>query len=227
MKAGLVTSLCLCLLLSASGAKASVPQDEVTSSEWRAMVKSEKAALYSGVSTKSGVVAQLSRGDALRITLEITTAAGKWYSVVGLQNSIAGYMDGKDLGVEEPVVVASWEFKPPPEPADPSDADAEKKAAEAVAASRAKIERDIKSFFVSKFGSTMPISAFGQTGLHNRFGFDHRNAVDVALNPDSPEGRRLVTQLRTLQVPFLTFRKAIPGIATGAHIHVGKPSHRK
>jgi hypothetical protein len=32
--------------------------------------------------------------------------------------------------------------------------------------------------------------------------------------------------LRTNGIPFLSFRSAIPGVATGAHIHIGYPSHR-
>jgi len=27
-------------------------------------------------------------------------------------------------------------------------------------------------------------------------------------------------------IPFLAFRGAIPGTATGPHIHIGRPSHR-
>ena len=46
----------------------------------------------------------------------------------------------------------------------------------------------VQTFFASKFGHQLPISAYGQTGTHNRLGFDHRNSVDVALHPDSAEG---------------------------------------
>src|SRR5438067_3721386 len=37
----------------------------------------------------------------------------------------------------------------------------------------------VESFFLQKFGRQLPISAFGQTAVHNRLGFDHRNAMDV------------------------------------------------
>jgi hypothetical protein len=32
--------------------------------------------------------------------------------------------------------------------------------------------------------------------------------------------------LKTEKIPFLVFRHAIPGVATGPHIHIGFPSHR-
>jgi hypothetical protein len=57
-------------------------------------------------------------------------------------------------------------------------------------------------------------------------GFDHREAVDVAVRPDSIEGRRLMTYLRNADIPFLAFRGRIPGASTGAHIHIGRPSPR-
>lgn len=85
-----------------------------------------------------------------------------------------------------------------------------------------KIER----FFSQTFGHALPISAFGQTATHDRLGFDHRNAMDVALNPDSDEGRSLLAFLRQGGIPFIAFRHAVPGAATGAHIHIGNPSMR-
>jgi hypothetical protein len=84
----------------------------------------------------------------------------------------------------------------------------------------------VTGFFASKFGRQLPISALGQSSTHNRLGFDHRNSVDVAVHPDSSEGKALIDYLRTNGIPFLAFRSAIPGVATGAHIHIGYPSHR-
>lgn len=81
-------------------------------------------------------------------------------------------------------------------------------------------------FFVSRFGRALPISALGQTALHDRMGFDHRNALDVAVHPDSPEGRALMDYLRAAGIPFIAAWGAIPGSASGAHIHVGQPSPR-
>jgi hypothetical protein len=50
--------------------------------------------------------------------------------------------------------------------------------------------------------------------------------MDVGLHPDSAEGRALVKYLREANIPFLTFRGAVPGVASGPHIHVGRPSPR-
>jgi hypothetical protein len=84
----------------------------------------------------------------------------------------------------------------------------------------------LERFFAGRFGRALPISALGQTTAHDRLGFDHRNAIDVALHPDSAEGRTLMNYLRAHGIPFLAFRAARAGVATGAHIHVGEPSER-
>jgi hypothetical protein len=84
----------------------------------------------------------------------------------------------------------------------------------------------IQQFFLSRFGRQLPISAFGQSPLHDRMGLDHRNALDVAVHPDSPEGRALMEYLRAAGIPFIAAWGAIPGSASGAHIHVGQPSPR-
>ena len=197
-------------------------------SPWQATVKIDSAALYSAVSVSSPVVMTLKRGDTVDIKLEITGEGGKWYAVkAGGQPGASGYLNGSALSIQELGTVALWEYQPPPEPVPASEESSPPDVNAIAAASRGKIERDIKSFFTSTFGRTLPVSAFGQTRLHSRFGFDHRNGVDVALNPDSAEGRSLLTKLRGFGVPFIAFRKAIPGVATGAHIHIGKPSHRR
>lgn len=84
----------------------------------------------------------------------------------------------------------------------------------------------IEGFFQAKFNRALPISAFGQSETHNRLGFDHSNSFDVALHPDSQEAQFLMSYLRSHGIPFTAFRGAIPGNATGAHIHIGNPSHR-
>jgi hypothetical protein len=84
----------------------------------------------------------------------------------------------------------------------------------------------IQSFFVQQFGQSLPTSAVGQSATHNRLGYDHRNAVDVALHPNSAQGKALINYLQTQGIPFLAFRSAVPGVATGPHIHIGNPSHR-
>ena len=84
----------------------------------------------------------------------------------------------------------------------------------------------VKEFFVTRFNRPLPLSAFGQSDLHTRWGLDHRNGMDVNLHPDSVEGRALVAFLRAESIPFLVFRGPIPGVATGPHIHVGNRSSR-
>ena len=84
----------------------------------------------------------------------------------------------------------------------------------------------IESFFSRAFGRALPISAFGQSATHDRLRFDHRHAMDVALHPDSREGKSLLNYLRQAGIPFIAFRKSVPGASTGAHIHIGKPSQR-
>ena len=84
----------------------------------------------------------------------------------------------------------------------------------------------IQQFFANRFGHALPTTAIGQSTTHDRLGYDHRDAVDVGLNPDSLEGRALISYLQSAGIPFLAFRAAIPGVATGPHIHIGSPSHR-
>jgi hypothetical protein len=85
-----------------------------------------------------------------------------------------------------------------------------------------KVER----YFLQTFGRALPISALGQTPTHDRLRFDHRDAMDVALHPESKEGQSLLTYLRQAGIPFIAFKGAVPGSATGAHIHIGKASPR-
>ncbi len=84
----------------------------------------------------------------------------------------------------------------------------------------------LRQFFAARFGRPLPVSAFGQTPLHDRMGFDHKDALDVAVHPDSPEGRALMDYLRAARIPFIAAWSAVPGSASGAHIHVGQPSPR-
>lgn len=84
----------------------------------------------------------------------------------------------------------------------------------------------VQRFFAARFGRALPVSAFGQTAAHDRIGFDHRHAVDVAVHPDTPEGQALAEHLRQSGVSFVAFRHAVPGAATGAHFHIGEPSPR-
>ena len=84
----------------------------------------------------------------------------------------------------------------------------------------------VKDFFFTRFNRPLPLSAFGQSDLHTRWGLDHRNGMDVGLHPDSTEGRALIEFLRAEAIPFLVFRGPVPGVATGPHIHIGNRSSR-
>jgi hypothetical protein len=84
----------------------------------------------------------------------------------------------------------------------------------------------IESFFQQTFKRPLPVAVFGQGAIHNQWRLDHRNAMDISLKPDEPEGQALIDFLKRNGIPFSAFRTAIPGVATGPHIHIGMPSHR-
>lgn len=84
----------------------------------------------------------------------------------------------------------------------------------------------IESFFQQTFKRPLPIAVFGQGAIHHQWRLDHRNAMDISLRPDEPEGQALIDFLKRNGIPFSAFRTAIPGVATGPHIHIGMPSHR-
>lgn len=84
----------------------------------------------------------------------------------------------------------------------------------------------IEVFFQQAFKRPLPIAVFGQGAIHDRWRLDHHNAMDVSVNPDGAEGQALMDFLRGNGIPFSAFRGAIPGVATGPHIHIGLPSHR-
>ncbi len=84
----------------------------------------------------------------------------------------------------------------------------------------------VQRFFLDSFKKPLPISVFGQGSIHHRWRLDHHNAMDVSLHPDGAEGQAVLNFLRNNGIPFLAFRQAIPGTATGPHIHIGRPSHR-
>src|ERR1022692_1959483 len=70
------------------------------------------------------------------------------------------------------------------------------------------------------------VFTMGETAVHRALGFDHRGRVDVAIHPDLPEGRWLLEYLVHKHIPYFAFRQAVPGKATGAHIHIGPMSTR-
>ena len=84
----------------------------------------------------------------------------------------------------------------------------------------------VQRFFSDTFKKQLPVAVFGQGAIHDRWRLDHRNAMDIQLHPDGAEGRALLDYLQRNGIPYLAFRSAIPGTATGPHIHIGRPSHR-
>ena len=89
------------------------------------------------------------------------------------------------------------------------------------------VDRDrIAGAFMARFARSMPISADGETATHKAMHFDHRGRIDVPVSPDQPEGQWLMHFLQVNQIPYFAFRTAVPGKATGPHIHIGPGSAR-
>jgi len=84
----------------------------------------------------------------------------------------------------------------------------------------------VETAYQSKFHRTLPISANGESSVHRALGFDHRGRVDVAVQPDTAEGQWLRSYLTSRDIPYYAFRAALPGKATGPHIHIGPGSTR-
>jgi hypothetical protein len=149
----------------------------------------------------------LVRGDSLLVDEVSESADGYWYK----RGNITTFIDrSRVVRIEHP--------KPPAETA----------ASETAPKPRWSIKEaaKIKEFFLATFKKPLPLSTFGQSDLHTRWGLDHRNGMDVNLHPDSVEGRALIAFLRAESIPFLVFRGPIPRVATGPHIHVGNRSPR-
>ena len=149
----------------------------------------------------------LVRGDSLLVDEVSESADGYWYK----RGNVTTFIDRtRVVRIEHP--------KPP----------AETPTTETASKTRWSLKEatKIKEFFLGKFNKPLPLSTFGQSALHTRWGLDHRNGMDVNLHPDSVEGRALIAFLRAESIPFLVFRGPIPGVATGPHIHVGNRSPR-
>jgi hypothetical protein len=89
-----------------------------------------------------------------------------------------------------------------------------------------QIFKNISSAYWAQFRQDLPVSALGQTLVHQRLGFDHRGRVDIALNPDTKEGLWLRKLLESRHISYIAFRSALSGSATGPHIHIGAGSLR-
>jgi hypothetical protein len=147
-------------------------------------------------------------GRRLQADEVLESSDGVWYK----RGNVSTFIDRKRIDrVERPT-----EKKPAP------NNETGRKVGDWKLSDAAKVE----SFFMDKFGRHLPTTAFGQSELHTRWGLDHRQGMDVGLHPDSPEGRALIAFLIREEIPYLAFRNAIPGVATGPHIHVGHASHR-
>ena len=150
--------------------------------------------------------------DGPLVVDEVTESSdGYWYK----RGNMSKFLDRERvIRIERP--------KPPEEKPAAADDDVVEGKGKWKLADAGKVEE----FFVEKFKRPLPLSAFGQSDLHTRWGWDHRNGMDVGLHPDSSEGRALIEFLRAESIPFLAFRGAVPGVATGPHIHIGNRSPR-
>ena len=150
------------------------------------------------------------RGDRPLVVDEVSESSdGFWYK----RGNVTTFIDRERvLRVEYPKPAAAAEAAP-----EPLEGKGKWKLADA---------QKVQDFFLTKFKRALPIAAFGQSDLHTRWGWDHRNGMDVGLHPDSVEGRALIEFLRNESIPFLAFRGPIPGVATGPHIHIGNRSPR-
>ena len=158
------------------------------------------------VEEKTQVTIVLAGGSPLVVDEVSESSDGYWYK----RGNISTFLDRERvLRIEHP--------KPEGEATTSAPATTKWSLAEAT-----KVEK----FFTSKFKRPLPLTAFGQSDLHTRWGLDHRNGMDVGLHPDSVEGRALVEFLRAESIPFLVFRGPVPGVATGPHIHIGNRSSR-
>ena len=81
--------------------------------------------------------------------------------------------------------------------------------------------------FFKIWGQSMPVSTRGESAVHRAMGFDHKGRFDVALSPSQPQGVWARHYLTEKHVTFFAFRSAVPGKATGAHIHIGPASTRR
>jgi hypothetical protein len=162
---------------------------------------------------KSGIAPQVSLDTSLR-DLEF---ARKQYDLAEARSRLAREL-ARSAEVEAALATRLAESRPlSPDVADRFDGNG---------IFTAEIFERTNAAFEAEFSKPLPVSAMGQTETHREMGFDHRGRVDVALQPDQPEGQWLIRYLTLHRIPFFAFREALPGIATGAHIHLGTASTR-
>lgn len=153
------------------------------------------------------------KGDRPLVVDEVSESRdGYWYK----RGNVTTFLD-RDRVVRVEYPKPPEEAKTPGSPEGTSEGKGKWKLADA---------QKVQDFFFDKFKKSLPLTAFGQSDLHTRWGLDHRNGMDVGLHPDSNEGRALIEFLRNESIPFLAFRGPVPGVATGPHIHIGNRSPR-
>lgn len=86
---------------------------------------------------------------------------------------------------------------------------------------------EIESEFQQTTGRPLPVRVRGQGKIHDQWGYQHQDSADISLSPNSREGQALMAQLQRQNIPYLAFDRAIPNVATGPHIHIGRPSKHK
>ncbi len=160
------------------------------------------------VEEKSPVTIILAGGGPLLVDEVTESSDGFWYK----RGNISTFLDrARVVRVEHPKAAA----EPAPD-----------NLVEGAGKWRLADASRVQDFFLAKFNRPLPLSAFGQSDLHTRWGLDHRNGMDVGVHPDSVEGRALIDFLRAQSIPFLAFRGPVPRVATGPHIHIGNRSSR-
>ena len=157
---------------------------------------------------------------------ELQQAAEAVATVQGKAEQTTREIAAADHAIAEAVAAEALAALPPPAADTPQHTATLSRYQGHVVWSLPSITPRLQQMFAARFGRDLPLSAYGQTTLHERMGFDHSNALDVALHPDSPEGRALIDYLKTEGIPFIAYNGAVPGAASGAHIHVGQPSPR-
>ena len=135
-------------------------------------------------------------------------------------------IEAADHATAEAAAMEALASLPPPAPGEHQQTPALSRYQGRVTWSLPTLVPKLQELFVTRFSRSLPISALGQTALHDRLGFDHRNAMDVAVYPDSPEGKALIAYLQAEGIPYIAYRGAVPGSSSGAHVHVGQPSPR-
>jgi hypothetical protein len=200
----------LALLLSSASAQTALKQPvapEVTSSA-KDQTEANRTPAATVAASEPTVWIHLVGGRRMQVDEVLTVADGIWYT----RGNVTTFLNSASI--------LRIERSEPPRKDLP--------AAVVAGSGRWKISDSIRveDFFMSRFKRPLPLTAFGQSELHNRWGLDHRNSMDVGLHPDSVEGKALIKFLLSEQIPFLAFRTSVPGVATGPHIHVGNGSHR-